>query len=339
MRQPKPWFRTSKNAWFVELGGKQFRLAVGRNAEKEAYEAFYRLMATRPENLPAPDKITVAKLCDLFLEHSQRHHAADTYALYLHFLQSFCNDHGRLTAATVKPFHVTRWLDANPTWTGGRRHAVMSVKRAFSWADKQGILSPNPVRTVEQDRVKHRTRVLSKEEQAEILAAIGDEPFRQFVLAMLETGCRPSEAARVTAADVNLELGVWVFQVHKTAKKTGKPRVVYLTPAALELTRALVAKYPEGPLFRGPRGKRAFSRNNVRCRFKRLRDKLPHLAHFVAYNVRHTYATQALVNGVGVAHVAELLGHTSTEMVSKVYGHLAGQVAHMREAARKAAEG
>ena len=51
MRQPKPWFRTSKNAWFVELGGKQVRLAKGRDSEKQAFEAFYRLMSARPENL------------------------------------------------------------------------------------------------------------------------------------------------------------------------------------------------------------------------------------------------------------------------------------------------
>ena len=77
----------------------------------------------------------------------------------------------------------------------------------------------------------------------------------------------------------------------------------------------LVALYPEGPLFRGPRGKAAFTPQNIRCRFRRLREKLPHLKHFVCYNVRHTFATQALVNGVGVAQVAELLGHSSTEMV------------------------
>lgn len=337
MRQPKPWFRASKNAWFVELGGKQIRLAKGRESEREAYDAFYRLMSARPEHLPPPDKITVARLCDLFLDHSQRHHSPDTYALYRHFLQSFCDAHGRLPAAAVKPFHLSRWLDANPSWDAARRHAVMAVKRAFSFADQQGVLTPNPVRHVAQEPVRRRTRVLTKDEQAEILAAIKDEPFRQFVLAMIETGCRPSEVARVTAADVNLDLGVWVFHAHKTAKKTGKPRVVYLTPAAVELTRDLVAKFPDGPLFRGPRGGRPFSRNNVRCRFKRLRDKLPHLEHFVCYNLRHTYATHALLNGVGVAQVAELLGHTSTEMVSKVYGHLAGEVAHLREAAKRAA--
>jgi integrase len=42
------------------------------------------------------------------------------------------------------------------------------------------------------------------------------------------------------------------------------------------------------------------------------------------------------VNGVGVAQVAELLGHTSTEMVSRTYGHLADQLVHMREAVRRA---
>lgn len=168
------------------------------------------------------------------------------------------------------------------------------------------------------------------------MAAIKDEPFREFVSAMQETGCRPSEVARVTAADVNLDAGLWVLKQHKTAKKTRRPRVVYLTPAMVELTRKLVGKYPEGPLFRGPCGGRSFSRNNVRCRFKRLREKLPHLAGVVAYSYRHTFATEALSNGVGIAQVAELMGHTSTEMVSSVYGHLAERLSHMREAAKKA---
>ena len=139
----------------------------------------------------------------------------------------------------------------------------------------------------------------------------------------------------MTAAHVNLDLGVWVFKEHKTAKRTGKPRVIYLTPAMVELTRRLMEKYPEGPLFRGPRSKRGFTRNGVRCRFRDLRQKLPHLAGVISYTMRHSFATQALVNGVGIAHVAELMGHVDTSMVSQHYAHLAGNVQHMREAARK----
>jgi site-specific recombinase XerD len=75
----------------------------------------------------------------------------------------------------------------------------------------------------------------------------------------------------------------------------------------------------------------------VRCRFRILRKKLPHLAGVISYTMRHSFATQALVNGVGIAHVAELMGHVDTSMVSQHYAHLAGNVQHMREAAKKAA--
>lgn len=349
MKQPKPWFRASKSAWYVEHHGKQVRLGPhpdgapppkksesGWNAPKAILDAFYKLMAADPVNLPRPEKILAAVVCDLFLDHSERHHSPDTFANYKHFLQSFSERYGRLPAAELKPIHVTKWLDDHPSWKGGRRHAVIAVRRAFSWADQQGVLSPNPLRALKAGRARRRTRVLSPEELSEILAVIRDRQFREFMHAMLETGCRPSEVARVTAANVNLALGVWLFPEHKTAKKTHKPRVVYLTPAMVDLSRKLMAEYPDGPLFRGPRGKAAFTRQNIRCRFRRLREKLPHLKHFVCYNVRHTFATRALVNGVGVAQVAELLGHSSTEMVSQTYGHLAEEVAHMREAARRA---
>ena len=277
--------------------------------------------------------------CDLFLEHSKTNHEPETYRLYRYFLQSFCDTYGKSLAAELKPFHVTRWLDAHPKWKASRRHASLAPKRAYAWADRQGILSPSPLRSLEVEPSNRRTRVLSPEEQAEILAAIKDEPLREFVQAMIDTGCRPGEVARVTAADADLTLGVWVLKKHKTSKKTGKPRVVYLTPAMVELTRKLATKYPDGPLFRGPRNKKPFTRNGIRCRFRRLREKLPHLKHFVAYSARHSFATTALVNGVGVAQVAELMGHSSTDMVNRVYGHLADQVAHMREAAKKATGG
>jgi integrase len=70
--------------------------------------------------------------------------------------------------------------------------------------------------------------------------------------------------------------------------------------------------------------------------FRRLRLKLPHLKDAIAYAYRHSFATDALTNGVGVAQVAELLGHKSADMVLRHYGHMADQLGHMREAARKA---
>lgn len=124
---------------------------------------------------------------------------------------------------------------------------------AFNWAEGEGPLASNPLRKVKKPPQTCRERILTGEERQEVMAAIRDQAFRDFVFAMQETGCRPSEVARVSAPHVNLEVGVWVFADHKTVKKTGKPRIVYLTPAMVELTKCLMAEHPDGPLFRSPR--------------------------------------------------------------------------------------
>jgi len=348
MRQPKPWYRSQTNSWYVELNGKQHPLGVhpdptppkrtkqGWIVPQSILDAYYKIMAAEPGNLPPPKDILTRQVCDLFLGHASRHTEPATYEWYRHFLQDFCDMYGRVLATDLKPIHVTRWLDSHPDWKGGRRNAIIALKRAFNWSDQQGVLSPNPLKSVQKPAARRRTRILTEDERNEILATIKDQKFRDFVFALQQTGCRPSEVSRLTAADVNLDLGVWVIDQHKTEKKTGKPRIVYLNPIMLEMSRKLVVQRPEGPLFPSFKLNRPFTKNAIRTRFRRLRKKLPHLKHFVCYNFRHTYATDALANGVTAAQVAELLGHNSIRMVEQHYGHLSQKVVSMREAANKA---
>lgn len=383
MRQPQPWFRAAKNAWYVEHKGRQHRLGAhlgdtpprrgktGWNPPPEIREAYRKLMADAPAVVPGPETVLVQQLCDLFLDHlcpfagDRPLRPADrrrqerqtgrklpdpplkpdpaceprTFWWYDAYLQDFCARYGDLRASGLKPIHVTRWLDSHPGWKTARRCALTALKRAFNWAAGEGVIPASPIKGVKKPAVPSRARTLTREQRAEILAAIPDEEFRLFVEAMQESGCRPSEVARVTAADVNLELGVWVLHRHKTATKTGRPRVVYLTPRLTEITRLLAERNPEGPLFRGPRHNRAFGMQGVCSRFRRLRQKLPHLKDAIAYAYRHSFATDALTSGVGVAQVAELLGHRDTAMVCRHYGHLADQIGHLKEAARKATTG
>jgi len=86
----------------------------------------------------------------------------------------------------------------------------------------------------------------------------------------------------------------------------------------------------------GPRGGKPFTRNGIRCRFRRLREKVPHLACVISYTYRHGFATDALVNGVGIAEVAELLGHKDLTMIQEHYSHLAEKRDHLRRAAERA---
>lgn len=75
----------------------------------------------------------------------------------------------------------------------------------------------------------------------------------------------------------------------------------------------------------------------LRQRIARLKRRLGLAADVCAYLFRHAFGTNAVLNGVDVAAVAELMGHASTEVTTCVYIHLAGQTSHLQAAAERAA--
>ena len=179
--------------------------------------------------------------------------------------------------------------------------------------------------------------MLTPDERKKILAAIKDQPFRDFVFAMQETGCRPGEVARLPRRTSNLELGhLGSAQAQDGEEDRQAPHRLPHPGHGRADHEARRRSTPRGRSSAARGAEQPFTRNSIRCRFRRLREKLPHLAGVVAYSYRHTFCTDALVNGVGVAQVAELMGHTATDMVTAVYSKLAGQVDHLRAAAKKA---
>ena len=337
---PKIWWRESKQAYYLQIDrGTQKRLGRTRAEADAAYRVW---LLEQGGDLPAPEKkkLTVAEVAQEFLDHCQAHTKPKSYEFYRYFVVPLVGRFGGAAARTLSPLSFTKWLDEHRGWKGSRRCAVVAVKRMFSWAVENKLLDHNPLAAVRRPPKKKRTRVLSAEERAYVLGAIRDEQFREYVFALLDTGCRPSEVAAVTANHVTRDGARWVFEEHKT-DRTGEVRVVYLSPAVQELTRKLAALYPDGPLFRSTRKfggvRRPWTPNGVRCRFKRLREKvaalrdreadpeerakIPDLSGITAYVTRHTFATDALTGGMPVAVVAALLGHRSIKMVDEAYNH------------------
>ena len=281
--------------------------------------------------------VTFNELACLFLAWSRQHNDADTTAWYLHFISGFDAAYDG-PVRELRKSHVEDWLDSHDWSVSTRRQAITCVKRVINWVYEEGRIPevPEGLRKLRRPKMGRRDRVLAPDEHGALVANT-DEAFGRFLLALRETGARPGEVRTVTAKHVDLKRGVWVFEEHKTADKTQKPRAVCLTPAMLRLTADLMECHPTGPLFLNSRGK-PWTVNAVRCRMRNLRRKLNLPSGTVAYSYRHTYATDGLERGVPIAEMAELLGHADIRMVSEHYGHLSQRVRHMRNAARKAVE-
>ena len=142
-------------------------------------------------------------------------------------------------------------------------------------------------------------------------------PIVRFILA---TGCRPSEACRLTWGMFGPGFKTATLAQHKTAAKTGRPRTIYLTPEAVAIVTSSLPGSdkpdPRAPVFISARCE-AYTPAGIRSAVKRAaqlalgRDLGP-------YVFRHTFA-QAASRLVPVDHLAKLMGHRSIVTTQRYY--------------------
>lgn len=327
-RTPKPWYRKDRKAWFVTIDGQRHNLGADR---KSAFQQFHILMA-QPKKRAVPSK-SVAAIIDAFLEWTQKHRAKRTYEWYLQRCQWFTLAVPDLTADQLQPFHVHEWIDSHSDWSDGhKRGCIIAVQRPFRWAQKMGYIERNPIAHMEKPQAGRREQCVTEAEFKSIFELVADKPFQDVLETAWECGPRPQELLRVEARHVDLENARWVFPQNE-AKGKKKVRVVYLTDRALEITRRLMLKHPEGPLFRNTKG-RPWTAYAVNCRFTKLKSKLG--TKYCLYAFRHSFATRMLESGTDALTVSILLGHSDTTMLGKVYQHLSHNPGHLREQLRTA---
>lgn len=338
-RQPAPW-RRGGASWYAQIDRRTTWLAPKDATFREAQDALYRILADRKTERKARADPTVRDVFNLHLSHcrgelDRGERGKDGVENKEWFLTSAGEAFGRVRAAQVGAHHVLAWLDANPTWKqSSRALATRHVKSAFAWAKSVGHIADNPLAGLKTGRTLVRETIPSEEQAASVLAAVNG-PYRDFVLALIESGCRPGELRTLTADRVDLGQGVWAV-LNKTRGKTGVTfRTIYLTDTLVELSRRLVAKWPAGEIFRNRDG-RAWSKANLGKRMIRLRATMGWGKEITLYGMRHRFATTALVNSVPIATVAALLGHTTTNMVMRCYSKLNKESDHLRDAAKRA---
>jgi integrase len=328
-RFPKPWFRKERQAWFVQVDGRQINLGPDRESALKRYHA----LMNEPKR-PRVSAESVVALCDLFLDWCEKHRSPATYEWYRDRLQAFAKTiPADLKAAMLRPFHVQAWIDSQAQWSNGsKRNGCRAVQRAMHWAEQQGYLDRSPIAHLEKPPAGRREQVATAEEYRALLSLTRDREFRELLTAAWETGARPQEILHVEARHVDLQNARWVFPPAESKMKRF-PRIVYLTDEALSITKRLLLKHPQGRLFRNTCG-RPWTTDAVNCRFTTVEKKLG--TRYCLYVFRHSWATRALERGVDPLTVAILMGHADPSMLAKTYQHLSQNPKYLQDAAKRA---
>jgi integrase len=327
-RDPKPWYRSQTDWWMAVVGGVRHKLVKGRAHKEEAKRKLQEIQALR-DMAPSPEArdLTVAAVIDLYLEHAKSKYAARSLDERRIILQAFAEAHGFRTAneRDAKPFHLTAWLDANPQWQSEwtKAHVVAVVQRPFNWAVRQRLIAVNPFRGASHRKGKSRRPMTDDEFEKLVAAAKGratkkkptpGERFVELMTFLRLSGARTCEAGRLRWSDIDLENAVIVLRRHKTTsmQREPKPRVIPLLHELVGLPIAIRTRQEPGDhVFRNHRGT-PWNRCNLSLRMQRMRARAGVPDDAKLYRLRHAFGTRAVVNGVDIKTLAEIMGHTTT---------------------------
>ncbi len=344
-----PWFSVEKQAWMVHLNGKKVRLAGGRKSKKLAEQRFLelRFLASKNPHPSSPEQ-TVASVIELYEAKNRGRLAPATFSLRHFYLQSFAEFCGWKTVLSCSEDDMEAWLDAHPEWASAwtKCSAVLNVTVAFNWAAKKKInrvrlISENPFKGVTR-RPGLARRDMQPEEFQSLLRASAGRPtkkrpspaarFRQVLVFLWLTGCRPKEAATLHWSDVNFAAGLIVLKEHKTIRTqtTPKPRIIPMDAVVIKLLLSIKKRNEGDTVFLTFR-RTPWNRHSLSRRVRRAREKAGISNDVKLYGTRHAFGTRGILNGCDVKTLSTVMGHTTIRQTEH-YLHLADQKSHLASA-------
>ncbi len=276
------------------------------------------------------EKLTFAEVLNRYLEQVSTTKRPNSERRDRDSVQAILNGFGpeialsSINAQRLAAYRDARMKTISPS-TIQKEFALLS--HMFNIASREwGLAVDNPVRKVSRPKIRNgRTRFLTKEEAQRLLDCAKtskNEKLYPYLLVMMHTGMRPSEAAGLRWGDVDLDARLVKLQTTKTDM-----RYVPLTKMAESALRSMRpggATKDMNVFLPKSRMESAeityvpchyFKRSFTTARAKAGLDDV-HL-----HDLRHTAASHLLMSGVDIRTLAEILGHKTLQMVLR-YTHL-----------------
>jgi integrase len=328
----------SKRAFMCTFEGKRYRLADAPVDDSPSGPRYLAALDRFSEIMRGEGRVDArdTRMCaavDRWLAHARTHTSPEHHEVSARYLARGVARWGEMPVSNFRPHHVDAWFVGEVTWgSTTKKIAYARLCTALNFNVERGFIRSHGLQGAKppaacKDRARGAEYVLSDSTVSRILDSAKGR-FREYLTALARTGARPGEIARATDAHFRPAIGAVVFKAidHKTGRKTGKDRVIYLPADVIALVRGRT-----GLLFPASRGA-GYSRSALCHAWRVTLARVLGIdrAHTILYSFRHTWITRALLRGFSIKLIADLQG-TSVAMIEKNYGHAMGEEEAMRK--------
>lgn len=285
----------------------------------------------------------------LEVERGRSQRTAETYHLYLERLIEFGGD---ITVDKITSEHIRKyrlWLNRYENSNGEtlskitQSYHLIALRSFLTYCSRREIETLTPEK-IELPRVSRKqVSFLDAEEVERLIQAIDTNTpsglrDRAIVELLFSSGLRVSELCNLNRDHINLKRGEFMVR-----GKGQKDRPVFVSPEATEWLATYLAARTDSalPLFIRYSG---FKTGDDRGESFRLSPRSVQRAvsqyaklagitkHVSPHTLRHSFATDLLMNGADLRSVQSMLGHSNIS-TTQVYTHVTDQ--HLQEVHRK----
>lgn len=339
-----------------ETGKRRQKWATVRGLRADAERELRRLLTSLDQGtFVEPNKLVVGEYLEQWLKnYAKSSVSGKTFERYADIVRShLIPAFGSIPLLKLQPLHIQGYY--TKALESGRRnglgglsaqtvlHHHRVLREALNRAIKWRLLIRNPADAVEPPKPEHKDmRALTETETAKLLERARSSKAYMPVLIAVTTGMRRGELLALRWKDVDLNnAGLSVRQSLEQTKeglrfkqpKTTKGRRTIALPSllvdALRVHKAEQAKVrlmmgpgyqDHGLVYANPDGT-PYPPDSLTATFRSMVRKTA-LVGVRFHDLRHTHATQLLLQGVHPKIVSERLGHATVSITLDLYSHV-----------------
>ena len=335
-KRPDGRYQISIMVGYKEDGKPRLKVVYGKT-QKEVKDKASALRMQYNMGLKIDHNITIGDWASTWVKTYKSNLAYNTLKMYEDTIRMYVMPTiGHMKLKDIKLAHLQKIVNDNSSKGRTMKILKLTLMQIFEQAIINDLLVKNPAKgiqlpTAEPKRLK---RALTDEEVNTIKLLDFDIKAKCFVMLLMYTGLRKSEALALTKTDINKEN--LTINVNKTLVfKVNKSEVKYSTKTKsgvrvvpiLEPLRKVLFDYMDSIntefLFTTSGGS-TFSDTAYRrmwAKFKKTIGKKDITAHIF----RHNFATILYNAGVDIKSAQDILGHSSIQVTMDIYTHLSNQ--------------